>query len=54
MYFSLVRYYFILPNGKKTEAMLASAGRWIGATYGIYARGNGGSATCKYFKTIIK
>lgn len=49
-----LKYYYILPNGKKTEAMLASAGRWIGATYGIYARGNGGSAICKYFKTSIK
>lgn len=48
--------YQYLINGKKVSNIYeASAGRWIGTTYGIYAKGNMGSVKVKYFNnTIIK
>lgn len=46
-----LRYQYTV-NGKVIEkSYLASAGRWIGATYGLFARGNGGNALVKYFNT---
>ena len=46
-----LRYQYLINGEKLGESYLASAGRWIGTTFGLYAKGFGGYAKVKYFNT---
>ena len=46
-----LRYQYTVNGREMGNSYLATAGRWIGATFGLYAKGNGGYAKVKYFNT---
>lgn len=48
-----LKYQYKINGNTFGGAYYASAGRWIGSTYGVYAKGNGGSAKIKYFNTKV-